>query len=323
MYELRVLCFGEKENYKSFHDYLVNLRNPSEVSNGALSGIELNRKLQDLLTEQERFQKMFPVGQRPTDFRQKLSQGVSGLKDKLRPLLLDSSWLPPSRKPNDIDASLFFPSSSVKISGDQQVLEILSRFWDQNLPFEDARQEERGFAGIASVGVLYSLCDSRTLRGHSLDVGVYDWHADGDPRFASNEEIKLSTAMAFWSFRLISDPRFDVADVAAGAGAYWFSSKGFNAFHGIMVQPFRFDFHAPTLWAAYPIRDSRRLLSIPSFRFGWMLFPAGFDAGAFGSSSAGVPTARIPGELKQTWALFVNLTPLLPRKTAKALGATD
>src|SRR5215510_9398893 len=84
MYELRVLCFGEKENYKSFHDYLVNLRNPSEVSNGALSGIELNRKLQDLLTEQERFQKTFPVGQRPTDFRQKLSQGVSGLKDKLR-----------------------------------------------------------------------------------------------------------------------------------------------------------------------------------------------------------------------------------------------
>jgi hypothetical protein len=173
----------------------------------------------------------------------------------------------------------------------------------------------RAIESIASTGVFWSFCDTDTHRRASLDLGIYLWRADGDKKFAGSNEIKLNTAMSFLSYRVFRDPRYDVIDVGVGGGIYWFSSLGFDSFHGVVLQPIRGDFHAPSVWASYPWKGEstfalRRIAAIPTFRWGAMLFPAGFKGGAFGPEAPD----RISSDLVPTWTLFFNVRPLLPRR---------
>jgi len=100
-----------------------------------------------------------------------------------------------------------------------------------------------------------------------------------------------------------------------GAGVYWFSSKGFDSFSGMVLQPARFDFHAPTFWATLPLDSKknvwRRIGAAPTFRFSFLEFPAGFSEDAF--KGTGVHHARIPGELNKSWTIFINLDPFVRR----------
>jgi hypothetical protein len=187
-----------------------------------------------------------------------------------------------------------------------------------------AEPGERAVSSMSSSGIFLSLCGNRVERRSSLEAGFYSWKTGGTPEFASNKDIHLDTVMAFYSYRVFDNPKYDVFDIAAGGGVYWFSSEGFETFSGVILQPIRADFHAPSRWASYPWtgkdgRAVKRLLAIPSFRWGAMLFPAGFDQGVFGPP----PNPRIGSDLVPTWAVFINFQPLLPHRdfAAKPKGS--
>lgn len=186
-----------------------------------------------------------------------------------------------------------------------------------SIPLENAVAIADVAAALASSAVYVSLCDSDTHRRWSLDVGVYRLQAGPDPKFASREDINLKTTMGFLSWRLFPSPNKDVVGIAHGLGLYHFSSDGFDAFSRVIVQPVRFDFHAPSSWAVTPAHDVpsvlRRIAAIPSFRYGWMIFPSGFNKGDFGVSTAGAESDAIPGEFIPTWGFFFNIQPLLQK----------
>jgi len=101
--------------------------------------------------------------------------------------------------------------------------------------------------------------------------------------------------------------RFDFLDGQAGAGIYRFSSDSFRAgaksFHGLVVEPIRFDLHAPgslvEKWAdedKHPIRNFfKRIPLSVSYSAGVVLFPGGFSADRFIGDGAGVVGREISG----------------------------
>ena len=145
--------------------------------------------------------------------------------------------------------------------------------------------------------------------------------AEPAPGFANGQEIRLTTLMGEFSFRVFTDPRFDVLDAGVGVGAYWFTSPGFDSFSGVVLQPGRLDFHAPTLWSTYRLMDRsgmrknavteilRRVAAVPTFRFSVMEFPSGFSPDAF--AGTGGHHVQIPGELVKSWSVFLNFEPFL------------
>jgi hypothetical protein len=187
-------------------------------------------------------------------------------------------------------------------------------------------REVRGISSISSTGIFLSACSTDKKRRSSIELGASFLYADGNSSFANGQQIRLTTLMPEFSLRVFTDPRFDFLDAGLGAGIYWFTSKGFNSFSGVVLQPGRLDFHAPTLWSTYPLDGGshilRRIAAAPTFRFGLTMFPAGFSADAF----AGVrdKRVRIPGELIPSWSLFINLEPFVRKapfvKTAKGAG---
>jgi hypothetical protein len=200
------------------------------------------------------------------------------------------------------------------------VLETALGKWNgQFRPFVD--EVIRGVSSIGSTGILISACSTNIVRRSSIELDLDFWKADGAPGFANSNRILLTTLMPVFSFRVFTDPRFDFVDAGVGAGAYWFTSKGFDSFSGVVLQPIRLDFHAPTLWSTYRLRDRsrkrtakdartevlRRIAAAPTFRFSVMEFPAGFSADAF--AGTGEHHVRIAGELLKSWSLFINLEP--------------
>jgi len=137
-----------------------------------------------------------------------------------------------------------------------------------------------------------------------MAVDVYQ--ANSNPRFANDHSIRLILALPSLTYRVSTDPSYDILDIGTGIGGYWFSSRGFQSFNGLVLQPIHFDLHGPTKWVNSD--DLARLLSLLTFRFGFTRFPAGFKAGAFGPGSE-----AIPAEWTKTAAFYFNLTPFLNR----------
>ena len=160
---------------------------------------------------------------------------------------------------------------------------------------------------INSTGVLWSLCSTSATRRFSVEVGVMNLNAAADPRFATFQPVKLITLMPSITYRLFKDPSYDVVDVGAGAGVYWFSSPGFSTFSGLLLQPARVDLHAPTDWVnAGGLKSG---ISLFTLRFGVLGFPSGIDAGAFGPG-----TKAIGGpDFTKTVSIFVDAEALLRR----------
>ncbi len=160
---------------------------------------------------------------------------------------------------------------------------------------------------MAGTGVLWSLCSPERRRAFSIEAGFDYWSTRRpNPEFAGGEDVKFVTFMPSFTWRVLSNPKYDVLDIGAGAGKYWFSSRGFDSFSGLIVQPIRLDIHGPTVWTRLPKTDIRRLAAATTFRMGLMTAPAGFEAGAFGPG-----VERIPAELVFTWAVFFNARSLL------------
>jgi len=180
---------------------------------------------------------------------------------------------------------------------------------------EEIAKYNRAISFLNSTGIFLSACSTDTKRRSSIELGMNFWYANASPNFANNEQIRLTTLMPEFSFRVFTDPRFDVLDAGVGAGVYWFTSKGFDSVSGVVLEPGRLDFHAPTVWSTPSAGGGlpnllRRLAAVPTFRFAVIDFPAGFSPDAF----AGTPPdhhVRIPGELVKSWSIFINLDPFV------------
>jgi hypothetical protein len=166
-------------------------------------------------------------------------------------------------------------------------------------------QVYKASVSINSTGVLWSLCSTSATRRFSIEVGVSDLTAAADPRFAGFQPVRLITAMPSVTYRLFKNPSYDMVDVGAGAGVYWFSSPGFETFHGLVLQPGRVDVHAPTNWVN--AGGAKSIVSLFTLQTGLVAFPAGFDAGAFGPGTKAISGTDF------TWrgAVFLDATALL------------
>lgn len=171
----------------------------------------------------------------------------------------------------------------------------------------------------SSAGVLWSLCTPDRLRRFSLDVNFGYWRNDGEPDYAGGTPIKLNTALASVSWRMFGGTRWDIVDASAGAGMYFFTSQAFSSFSGLVIQPGRLTFHAPSSWHARGLGDWRGWAALPTYTIGVTIFPSGFPADAF--AATGARAVRIPAEAILTRTFFLNVAPLLRRSRTKCTGA--
>lgn len=179
----------------------------------------------------------------------------------------------------------------------------------------------------SAAGVDWSLCDPLKQQRWAVDVGWSNLRASGSSDYA-REPIHLDTLIATVSLRVFASTKWDVLDIGAGAGGYWFTSgspeasptetsAGFASLNGVVLQPVRISFHAPSNWSALRVDKGAsrtkvflgRIAAVPSFAFGLTRFPAGFDPGAFGTGASA--QRRIPSEWVKTYSVSANVQSLL------------
>jgi len=180
--------------------------------------------------------------------------------------------------------------------------------WQRDAERLEGRARARLMA-TSSVGVLWSLCRPDKERRLALDVNWGVWGNNGEADYAGGAPIKLQTLMTSVSWRLLADSNWDFVEVSAGAGVYWFSSTGFPSRNGVVLQPGRVTFRAPSSWSGKKLNDWRRWAAIPVYGIGITVFPAGFEATDF--AGTGDKAVRIPRELLTTQYFFLNVEPFL------------
>ena len=162
---------------------------------------------------------------------------------------------------------------------------------------------------INSVGSMWSFCGPTRTRRFGIELGANFGQANSNPQYAGGNTIRLISLVPSVSVRIFKDPRLDVLDVGAGFGGYWLSSRGFDSLRGIIIHP-RVDLHTPSSWANNDGFES--LLSLFTFRFGFVFFPGGFDATAFAATSDRAVPIR-GGEPIPRASVVVNLQTLIRR----------
>ena len=101
--------------------------------------------------------------------------------------------------------------------------------------------------------------------------------------FASGNQIVLRIVEPKFSWPLSGS--FDFLDGQAGIGRYWFTSDGFATQTGWIVEPVRLDLHFPARFADNKPWFPRAMLAF-SYSAGVVMFPRGFQAGAFGAGTS-------------------------------------
>jgi hypothetical protein len=182
---------------------------------------------------------------------------------------------------------------------------------------------------FASAGVALSACsfEKDEKRRASIDLTYRLLWSRGDTRsdFAGGNEVRLTTFTPGMSWRPLiglANGRADWVDLGAGAGIYWLTSDGarpggFDTITGMILEPLRVDVHGPSKFASR--REAwAKVLSAASFRLGWAIFPAGFDANAFGMTTKPEQSERIMGEWVHHWGVFFD-----PIRAIHLLSAKD
>jgi hypothetical protein len=183
---------------------------------------------------------------------------------------------------------------------------------------------DRGTSAPNGSGVFLSVCSNDSIRRASLDIMADFWHTGGEAQYADNKRIVLTMVIPEFSMRLFADPRWDFVDVGVGAGVYWFTSAGFDSFHGLVLEPVFFDLRMPSRWnAANMDRNWRhwapRLAAGITFRAGVTTFPSGFAPNAF--AGVGPANVRLPAEGLLSMSLFYNIAPFVRRPPSVKPGA--
>jgi len=147
-------------------------------------------------------------------------------------------------------------------------------------------------------GVLLSACRLKQddVRWGAIDFNYRTMWTNGDVRFANNESIRFQTVGALFSYNIFNaHPDGDYVDVAAGGGAYWFSSDGFETFSGPFLEPLRIEFHPTTNFKKRVNWDHW----VPILRAGYLYFPTGFDPMDFNAQS--------PKPIGPDWVLKIGV----------------
>jgi hypothetical protein len=130
-------------------------------------------------------------------------------------------------------------------------------------------------------GVIYSAC---RLRGQERRRAAFDvsmrflW--TNDDRYANGERISLTTIEPAFAWNVFDNPKYDIVEYGLGAGLYWISSKAFPSVKGGFLEPVRLDFHVPTDFVRSETMP-RKIVRSLVFRFGYLVFPGGFEPDAF------------------------------------------
>ena len=170
---------------------------------------------------------------------------------------------------------------------------------------------ERAAASIASTGIFLSLCKNDRTRAFAVELGFTSLQSLSNPAYARDHSIRLHTITAGLSYRIPLPPDRDIIDVGANIGMYRFSSRGFDAFAGLIVEPVFVDLHGPT--RLVHAAGLKQLGALFTLRLSLVYFPAGFDGAQFASAPS-KPT-RISGrDASKSATVFFNLTPLLWRR---------
>lgn len=144
----------------------------------------------------------------------------------------------------------------------------------------------------------------RKLSSVGIDFRVLS--ADAEPAYAGNNDIKLVTIGPSFSRSIISKPKYNIVDVGAGGGVYWFSSKGFRSFSGVILEPLRIDLHAPRGGEQNVLRAIANSFVL---RTGMIVFPNGFDPNAFAGTRQ--TATRLRAEKLFTWGIYADITPFI------------
>lgn len=159
---------------------------------------------------------------------------------------------------------------------------------DKNAPTQGVRPK------VVPVGLLYSACelDDTEWRRASIELGMrFLWTRDD--RFAGGRRISLTTLEPSFSWSIINNPDWNFVDYGMGGGFYWVSSEAFPSVNGGFLEPLRLDFHAPA--------NSNPWARIPILRVGVLVFPGGFEPGAF---APGPGAAR---RISRDWAKYIGI----------------
>lgn len=170
-----------------------------------------------------------------------------------------------------------------------------------------------------AAGAFWTTCNPDKRRRLSVELNAEVWWSRRTTAdLADNKPVRFTTVMPSVTYRLVVDPRYDVLDIGAAAGGYWFSSKGFNAFRGAVLEPVRVSLHGPSVWHTLPRSNWRRWAGAVGVRGSLLVVPRGFGAEAF--NGTGEKASRIPTEVVRSAGIFVNVTSILggPRRPATA-----
>jgi hypothetical protein len=186
---------------------------------------------------------------------------------------------------------------------------------DQNRELPQIRvktERESEFRTPSPVGMLLGVCpirdDKKERTRMAFDLGVrFMWSGkyDGDTNaeFGNGHTIFFNTVEPTVVFPIAVKKSFRV-EYAFGAGAYWFSSEGFDSFHGWFVEPARANVYIP-LPQKYAF----------VFSVGALVFPGGFDATAFAGDAS--HNDRIAAEVVPVISIAADLTPAAKAWTEK------
>jgi hypothetical protein len=166
---------------------------------------------------------------------------------------------------------------------------------------------QKGLVSMASTGVFVSFCSPEIIRKYSIELGATLQQATSDPNYAQSYPIHLNTLTAAVSYRFT-----DAIDLRAGLGGYQFSSRGFETFYGLTIEP-GVDLHVPTGWVN---NGGLKMMVAPiTARLGLVWFAGGFDTGP---QFAAIPDKdrHISGwEATPSLTIYYDLAPYLRRRT--------
>lgn len=164
-----------------------------------------------------------------------------------------------------------------------------------------AEKARRGAAPRAlPIGFLYSACDldeKNEWRRGSIEVGMrFLWTYD--ERFAQGRRMNFTTIEPVFTWSIFNDPNRNIVDYGMGAGFYWVASEAFPTVSGGFLEPIRFDFHLPS---NQDDTEWKRWLRVSIVRYGWIVFPGGFEPGAF------APNPGVAHRIARDWNCYYGI----------------
>lgn len=219
------------------------------------------------------------------------------------------------------------PTTLKTLSDMRERVARLDSLQKDNVVPKQIRHRARSMA-TSSSGVAWAACSPLKERRFGIDVAWSHLSADGRAEYTGSS-INVDMLMTSVSVRVFARTDWDVLDVSAGAGAYWFTSApaenasaapnpdGIPGLNGVVVQPILFTVHAPSSWISReaPTKGTKfwtvmgRIATIPSLSWGYTLFPAGFAPGDFGAGDGAA--RRFPSEWLKTLYVSANIQPIL------------